>query len=206
MSCAKRTLDLVVCVIAAAPALPLAVVVAVLVKAGSRGPVLHPATRVGRDGALFTLLKFRTLREGAAGPAVTAADDARHTPFGRFLRRTHLDELPQLVQVLTGRMSLVGPRPEDPAFVDLEDPRWREILSLRPGITGPTQLVFAPLERRVLVGPHCEAVYVRDLLPAKIESDLRYCRTRSLAGDVGWLLRTLLPWRRERSAPVVGVS
>ena len=114
-----------------------------------------------------------------------------------FLRRFGLDELPQLLNVIRGEMSLVGPRPEDPSLVDLDDPRWARVLSVRPGITGPTQLFWAPREAAVLEGPDPVVTYRRDVLPAKLASDVRYVAERSVGGDLRVLAATLLvPFRR----------
>ena len=106
-----------------------------------RGDVDGFARRIGLGGEPFLMLKFRTMRQSAEGPALTRSDDERLTPVGRFLARSRLDELPQLWHVLTGRMRLVGPRPEDPEFVELFSREYEEILSVPPGITGSTQLV-----------------------------------------------------------------
>ena len=143
-------------------------------------------------GSAFTLYKFRSMRLGAAqaGPGITAADDPRTNSIGRFLRRTRLDELPQLFNVIRGEMSLVGPRPEDPRFVALYDEEQRAILLVRPGITGPTQLRFRH-EERMLTGPDPEASYVRDVLPQKLAIDLEYVRHHTLPGDLRILLRTV---------------
>jgi len=189
---AKRGLDLLLGGLLLAASLPVQGVVAILVRLSSPGPILHRATRVGTGGSAFTLYKFRSMRVGAAqaGPGITAADDPRTTSIGRFLRRTHLDELPQLFNVIRGQMSLVGPRPEDPRFVALYDEEQRAILLVRPGITGPTQLRFRH-EERMLVGPDPEAIYVRELLPQKLAIDLEYVRHHTLLGDLRILVRTV---------------
>jgi lipopolysaccharide/colanic/teichoic acid biosynthesis glycosyltransferase len=123
------------------------------------------------------------------GLKVTAFGDPRVTPIGRVLRATKLDELPQLVNVLRGEMSLVGPRPEAPEYVDLYDERQREVLSVRPGITGPTQIRFRD-EESLLQGPDVEAAYLA-LLPQKLEIDLDYVHNRSLVQDLTLLLATV---------------
>lgn len=189
---AKRGLDLLLGGLLLAASLPVQGVVAILVRLSSPGPILHRATRVGMGGSAFTLYKFRSMRLGAAqaGPGITAADDPRTNSIGRFLRRTRLDELPQLFNVIRGEMSLVGPRPEDPRFVALYDEEQRAILLVRPGITGPTQLRFRH-EERMLTGPDPEASYVRDVLPQKLAIDLEYVRHHTLPGDLRILLRTV---------------
>src|SRR5205814_1701678 len=116
---------------------PLFAVAAVAVKLSSRGPVFHRGRRVGRNSVPFDIFKFRSMRVGEGGPAITAAGDPRVTAVGSLLRKSKLDELPQLINVLRGEMSLVGPRPEAPGYVALYDAEQRRILSVRPGITSP---------------------------------------------------------------------
>jgi lipopolysaccharide/colanic/teichoic acid biosynthesis glycosyltransferase len=147
--------------------------------------------RVGRDGQPFTMLKFRTMHVGAdAGAGITGAADARVTRLGRRLRAARLDELPQLINVLRGEMSLVGPRPESPRYVRYYTPEQLAVLRVRPGITGPTQLRFRDEAAR-LTAADVEAQYVGELLPAKLASDLEYVRTRTLWGDIAILLETV---------------
>jgi lipopolysaccharide/colanic/teichoic acid biosynthesis glycosyltransferase len=178
---------------------PLAALAAVAIAIDSRGGVLYHATRMGRGGRPFTMWKLRTMRTctgGTSGARITSGADPRVTRVGRLLRRLHLDEWPQLVNVLRGEMSLVGPRPEDPALVDPGDDRWRCVLSVRPGITGPTQLSFASREAALLRSGDAEDVYRRELLPAKLASDVAYIEGRSLVTDLRVLARTLIvPFR-----------
>ena len=188
----KRAFDLLASlVLLALLSLPLAVL-ALCVKLGSGGPAIFHAVRVGREGRTFRLHKLRTLTDGAGGPALTTANDPRVTPLGRFLRRTHLDELPQLWNVLAGEMSLVGPRPEDPRFVDANAADWRRVLAVRPGITGPSQLTFAAEEQRLLGADDPERDYRERVLPAKLRSDLTYVDGRTFGGDLAVLARTAL--------------
>jgi lipopolysaccharide/colanic/teichoic acid biosynthesis glycosyltransferase len=189
----KRAFDLVVALAGLAALLPLLAAVALVVRFGSEGPVLFHAERVGRGGRRFRMHKFRTMSADAAGPAITAASDARVTRAGRVLRRLHLDELPQLWNVLVGEMSLVGPRPEDPRFVDAGDEAWRRVLSVRPGMTGASQLVFARRERDLVGSGDPERDYRERVLPAKLRADAAYVEGRSFAGDLTLLARTFLP-------------
>ena len=186
---------------------PLIGSLAIAVRATSRGPAFHRARRVGPKGE-FTLHKLRTMHAGAseAGPGVTAAGDARVTPLGRFLRRSKLDELPQLWDVVRGEMALVGPRPEDPRYVDLGDPLQRTVFAALPGITGPTALVYRD-EERILAAAAVDVArthgretatetdvddaYRRVVLPAKLAMDAEYLRTRSTRGDLAILGRTI---------------
>ena len=189
----RRTLDVTVAVLGLALLWPVLVVVAIAVALSSPGPVLHRAQRVGRGGQPFTLYKFRTMvRDAAAsGPGVTAGGDARITKVGRVLRRTKLDELPQLVNVLLGDMSLVGPRPEDERYVELYTPEQRRILDVRPGITSPASITYRDEEAVLRGADDLEAAY-RELMAEKIRIDLAYLERRSVRSDLGVLWRTAL--------------
>ena len=185
----KRALDLAVAVPLLVILSPVLVALAAAVRLTSRGPAFHRATRVGRDGRPFTMLKLRTMRAGP-GAAITTRDDPRMTTLGRALRRARLDELPQLFNVVRGEMSIVGPRPEDPRFVALYSEEQRAVLALRPGITGAAQLVFRD-EAALLDPADPEGSYIRAVLPRKLAIDLEYARGRSLAGDLRIMGMTL---------------
>jgi len=185
----KRALDLAVAVPLLVILSPVLVALAAAVRLTSRGPAFHRATRVGRDGRPFTMLKLRTMRAGP-GAAITTRDDPRVTALGRALRRARLDELPQLFNVVRGEMSLVGPRPEDPRFVALYSEEQRAVLALRPGITGAAQLVFRD-EAALLDPADPDGSYIRAVLPRKLAIDLEYARGRSLAGDLRIMGMTL---------------
>jgi len=166
---------------------------AVLVLFTSRGSLFYRQKRVGRDGHLFDICKFRTMQTGADrhGPSVTSADDCRITSAGRFLRRSKLDELPQLWNVVRGDMSLVGPRPQVPRFVDCFEPSLRRIvLHVRPGITGPTALHFRHEESLLADKPDRENFYIEQILPVKLQMDAEYVRNRSLRNDLRILSQT----------------
>jgi FlaA1/EpsC-like NDP-sugar epimerase/lipopolysaccharide/colanic/teichoic acid biosynthesis glycosyltransferase len=184
-------MDLVLGFIGLVVLLPVAVVVAVAVALDSSGPIVYGARRVGRGGREFTMWKFRSMARGAdsLGPAVTGSFDYRITRVGAFLRRTKLDELPQLVNVLAGQMSLVGPRPEAPRYVELWRPEEREVLSVRPGVTGPTQIAYIAEEELLAGDPN--AAYESELLHAKLAVDLDYVRRFSLRRDLVILWKTL---------------
>lgn len=165
-------------------------VVAVAVKCTSRGPVLYQARRVGKDGRPFHLYKFRSMATGAAdGAGVTGSGDPRVTSLGRILRRTKLDELPQLVNTLRGEMSLVGPRPEDPRYVALYSPEQRQVLRVKPGITSAATVLHRH-EEELLVGVDFEEIYRREILPNKLRIELDYLSRRTLTGDVRILMQT----------------
>ena len=188
---AKRALDLLISILGLLVLCPLLLFLAIWVKLDSRGPVLYRGKRVGLDGRPFFMYKFRTMVQGAErrGPAVTYRDDPRITKAGRFLRRTKLDELPQLLNVLKGEMSLVGPRPEDPSYVALYTPEQRRVLSVKPGITGPTQLEYRD-EASMLHGESVDEEYVSRIMPKKLKLDLEYVRSRSLKLELKLLWRT----------------
>jgi lipopolysaccharide/colanic/teichoic acid biosynthesis glycosyltransferase len=171
---------------------PLLAAAAGLVKLGSPGPAIYRGVRVGRNGRTFEILKLRTMRSGADthGPAVTIAADARITPVGRFLRRTKFDEVPQLVNVLRGDMSLVGPRPEHPDFVKLYSDDQRRVLSVRPGLTSPAALAYIN-EEEMLAGGDPVADYVTTIMPQKLALDLDYVQTATFAGDLKIIGQTL---------------
>lgn len=187
----KRLLDLVLGSVALVLAAPLLIGIAVIMRlAGDRGPFLYRASRVGEGGARITILKVRTMAHGATGAAITGSEDPRVTPLGRFLRRYRLDELPQLINVLRGEMSLVGPRPEDPEFVNWADPVHRRVFTAKPGITGLAQLDFHD-EAKGLVGPDVAERYRREVLPAKLKLDVEYLDHQSTLMDLKILLRTV---------------
>jgi lipopolysaccharide/colanic/teichoic acid biosynthesis glycosyltransferase len=168
---------------------PVIAILAVMIKLDSRGPVFYRCRRVGYRGRAFEMLKLRKMVDGASGPALTTATDARLTRCGRMLAATKLDELPQLWHVLTGQMSLVGPRPEDPAFVSLFREQYREICGVKPGITGLCQLAFKN-EGAILEADEREATYVGRLLPAKVQIDLLYARNKTILMDLRVLFWT----------------
>ena len=188
----KRAFDVVVATLGLVATSPLLAVIAVAIKLDSRGPVLYRSRRVGKEGEHFTLHKFRTMRIGDDGPRVTSRGDSRITRVGRLLRATKLDELPQLWDVLGGHMSLVGPRPEDPHYVELYDAEQRRVLTVRPGITGPSAIEYRHEERLLAASADPEQTYVDEVMPAKLAQDLRYIETRTFWGDLTLLLRTLL--------------
>jgi lipopolysaccharide/colanic/teichoic acid biosynthesis glycosyltransferase len=191
---AKRAFDLLAAGLGLLLLAPLMLAIAAAVKLDSRGPVLFRQARVGRHGVLFRIRKFRTMVADAPqlGPALTVGDDARITRIGRWLRRTRLDELPQLVDVLAGHMSLVGPRPELPQYVALYPPGLRErVLAVRPGITDPSSLLFLDESAQLARAADPEREYVDVILPRKLQCAADYAAQAGLRSDVGVLLRTL---------------
>ena len=197
----QRALDLVI----AGPALlllaPLFLVLGLAVRLGDGGPVFYRAQRVGRHGRPFRLYKFRTMVVDAdrAGCGLTAGADPRITRVGRFLRQTKLDELPQLLNVLRGEMSLTGPRPEDPRYVALYTAEQRAVLAVRPGITSAASLRYRH-EADLLGGADWETVYRQEVMPAKLALDLEYLARRTLRSDLGLLARTAVAMFHVRGA------
>ena len=184
----NRAFDLPVALAGLVLTSPVVAAAAIAVKLDSRGPVFYSGSRVGRDGKPFRIHKLRTMR-AATGPSITAGDDPRITRVGRFLRRTKIDELPQLLNVVKGEMSLVGPRPEDPDFVALYTLEQRRLLSLRPGITGPAAVEFAD-EEALLSGGDGQKRYVEQVMPRKLAVELAYADRATFASDLGILMRT----------------
>ena len=199
----QRTLALVGLIVLG----PLILALGLAVRLTSPGPAFHRATRV-RPGGTFTLYKLRSMTASApaAGPGVTASGDPRVTRLGRTLRRTKLDELPQLWNVVKGDMALVGPRPEDPRYVDLSNPLHARVFGARPGITGPTAIAYrdeevrlerAARERARLAGREVptaadiDDAYRQVILPDKLASDSAYLASRTAGGDLRIIAATV---------------
>jgi lipopolysaccharide/colanic/teichoic acid biosynthesis glycosyltransferase len=189
---AKRVLDLAIAIPALIVSLPVILIAGLLIKIDSPGPAVYRGVRVGKDGRLFRIYKLRTMKLGAdlAGPPVTVADDPRVTRIGRRLRSTKLDELPQLLNVVKGDMSLVGPRPEHPDYVRLYTANQGRLLALRPGITSSASIAFAD-EARLLKGDHPSDFYTQRVLPSKLAKELEYLGSKSVRHDLGIMLGTL---------------
>ena len=199
MDAAKRAMDVGGVLLALPLALPLMAAIALWVRVDSPGPALFRQQRVGRGGRLFCMLKFRTMHAQSAGPQITATGDTRITRAGRWLRAAKLDELPQLINVLRGDMSLVGPRPEVPRYIALysEDVR-RQILSVRPGITDRAAIEFRDEECLLAQSSDPERTYVERIMPVKQRLYLDYVARHSVPGDVAILVQTVLVVLRRR--------
>jgi lipopolysaccharide/colanic/teichoic acid biosynthesis glycosyltransferase len=198
---AKRLFDLIASLAALALLSPLLLGIALAIKLGSPGPVFFRQERVGRYGRPFRIHKFRTMLADAerAGPQLTRDADPRITRVGHFLRRHKLDELPQLLDVLRGDMSIVGPRPEVSRYVALYPPEVRElVLSVRPGITDPASITYRDESALLSAGADPERLYVESIMPHKLRLYVEYVRTRSFAGDIAIAARTLAALLRSR--------
>lgn len=189
---ARRFFDVAVTLLLLPFALLIGLAVSALILLDSPGSVFFRQERVGKDGRPFQMLKFRKMRRSAKGGPLTVADDARFTPIGRLLSLTKLDELPQLWNVLTGDMHLVGPRPEVPEFVDRYRELYGPILAVRPGITGPAAVEYASEGHLLAMQQDPLRYYEEQLMPRKIGIDRRYVENRTLRGDVRILAATLL--------------
>jgi len=188
---AKRLFDLVVSALLLLLLSPLLLAIALAVRLDSPGPALFRQLRVGRHGREFRIHKFRTMRVDVAGLSLTVGQDARITRVGHWLRRTRLDELPQLLDVLAGRMSLVGPRPEVPRYVAHWPVGLRErALSVRPGLTDPASLAFIDEASLLAASTDPERTYVQDILPRKLQAAVDYAERATLWTDLRVLWQT----------------
>ncbi len=206
-SALRRMLDLLGASFGLVLLSPFFLFVASIIKLDTPGPIFYKGSRVGKDGRPFQILKFRTMYaepESFRGPRITGQGDVRITAVGRWLRDTKLNELPQLWNVITGQMSLVGPRPEDPAYVTHWPKEKRQLLlSVRPGITSPTSIAYRD-EEKMLQSGNAEEEYLSKILPEKLRLDSLYVRHRSLLGDLDiifWTLIVLIPALRGQRVP-----
>ena len=188
----KRAVDIFVSATSLVLLTPVFAVLALAIWFDSGLPVFYAQRRVGRGFETFSIRKFRTMRNNIFGPPITAEGDRRVTRVGKFLRATKLDELPQLWNVLWGDMSLVGPRPELPEYVELFRERYEKILTVPPGITDLASIQFR--DEEAVLGRSAEPLreYVARVLPAKMDLADEYLRKRSLRFDISILLRTFL--------------
>ncbi|MCE4558056.1 sugar transferase [Pelomonas cellulosilytica] len=187
----KRLFDVVCSALGLLLLAPLLLLIAVWIKLDSHGPALFRQTRVGRHGVPFTIHKFRTMRV-EPGAAITVGVDPRITRAGRLLRACKLDELPQLWDVLRGAMSLVGPRPELPRYVELYPADMRaRVLSVRPGVTDPASLAFSHEAELLAAAADPEREYREVILPAKLRLSADYAAKASVLTDLQLILRTL---------------
>lgn len=189
---AVRTIESVLALAALILLAPVLFCCALLVKITSPGTILFRQKRVGLGGQIFTLYKFRTMAAtvGDSLP-ITAGSDPRITALGRVLRRSKLDELPQLYNVWRGEMSFVGPRPESVELVDWRNPLWRKVLSVRPGITDPVTLEFRNEEALLAGVENKTAFYSEVIQPYKLNGYTRYLETKSMKNDVWIVVQTL---------------
>lgn len=171
---------------------PLFLILILAVKMGSKGPAFYKQVRIGRGGQEFSLLKFRSMRvDSDKEMQLTVGDrDPRITGVGYFLRRTKLDELPQLINVLKGEMSIVGPRPEVPKYVAMYSEQQRKVLTARPGLTDPASIAYINENALLAESSDPEKTYVEQVMPAKLAMNLAYLEKRNFFTDLGLVFKT----------------
>jgi lipopolysaccharide/colanic/teichoic acid biosynthesis glycosyltransferase len=189
----KRCFDIVFSLLLVCMLCPLWIAIAIVVSADSRGGAFFRQTRVGKNGKTFRLWKFRTMRpmSESAGQLTVGANDMRITRAGKTLRKYKVDELPQLFNVLIGDMSMVGPRPEVPKYVAMYTAEQRRVLTIRPGITDQASLMYFEENDLLAQSDDPEKTYIHEIMPAKLELNLRYLDTHDLRGDMVIILRTV---------------
>lgn len=187
----KRLFDVILSAFGLILALPIFLVISLAIIIDSSGPVLFVQERVGQFGKPFKILKFRTMKDQQTGSFLTRARDARVTKVGRFLRKTKLDELPQLINVLKGDMSFVGPRPEVPYFVKHYTLEQREILHAKPGITDLASIEYRNESELFSGHEDTEVLYLNTIMPKKIELNKRYLENMTLSADIKIIIKTI---------------
>ena len=189
----KRLFDIVASFCGIVILFPLIVIVSILIKLTSKGPVLFKQVRVTKNGRLFKIYKFRTMRENSEGnKQITVGNDSRITGVGHILRKTKLDELPQLFNVLKGEMSLVGPRPEVPKYVELYTEEQREILKVSAGITDYASIYFSNESELLGEAENPEEFYIKKIMPYKIELNKKYIKEIGIVTDIKLIILTIL--------------
>ncbi len=189
----KRLFDFLVSLAAIIVLSPLYIILSLLVLITMGWPVFYRQVRVGRHGRPFRIIKFRSMVKDAErqGPAFTVGGDARITALGRFLRMYKLDELPQLINVLAGHMSFVGPRPEVPEYVQHYTEYQRRVLDVRPGLTDPASIVYRDEEQVLARYEDSRTAYIEKIMPAKLKLNLAYIDKACFRRDLGLILETL---------------
>ena len=189
---AKRCIDFALSTLILVLASPILIAAALTVWLESGSPILFRQERVGLKFSCIHILKFRTMRVQSSGPLVTVGGDRRITKVGRYLRRTKIDELPQFWNVLRGDMSVVGPRPEVPMYVECYKERYRSILAVRPGITDLASIYFRNEEAILAQSPDPLSEYRERVLPAKLDLADKYIQEQSFLGDFAIIARTAM--------------
>ncbi|MFU0833847.1 MAG: Exopolysaccharide production protein ExoY [Oscillospiraceae bacterium] len=189
----KRAFDIIASFIILLIFSPVLLILALAIKLDSPGPVFYRQVRVGRYNRDFKIYKFRTMVQDAdkIGPAVTTGEDKRITRVGKFIRRCRLDEFSQLINVLNGTMSLVGPRPEIRRYVDAYSPEGMATLLIRPGITAPSSIAFKDEDRLLVADGDPDKIYIERILPPKTQMNLEYLRNISVLGDIKIIFQTI---------------
>lgn len=193
MNVSKRIFDLIITIPGLIILFPLFLLIAIAIKVYDNGPVLYKQKRIGRNGKIFTMVKFRTMVPDAdkKGKLITVGIDARITRVGKILRKYKLDEFPQLFNVLRGEMSLVGPRPEVEKYVKIYTPEQKKVLSLHPGITDPASIIFFNESELLTEAKDPEKYYIERIMPLKIKINLDYAIQSSRLKDFIVIIKTL---------------
>ncbi|MFH1699533.1 MAG: sugar transferase [Candidatus Zixiibacteriota bacterium] len=189
----KRLFDLIVSLMGLLLLFPFLIVIGLAILLFMGWPIFYRQVRVGKNGQNFRIIKFRSMIKNAdkQGPEFTTGGDSRITSLGRFLRNSKLDELPQLINVLMGNMSLVGPRPEVPRFVALYTERQKQVLSVRPGLTDPASIAYRNEEKILAEYEDSEKAYIEEIMPSKLELNLEYLRGANFTTDLSLIFKTI---------------
>lgn len=189
----KRFLDILLSSVTLLVLSPFFIIISIIIMLESKGGVFYKQVRVGKGNKDFELLKFRTMKEGSDshGLLTLGSNDARITPFGCFLRKYKLDEFPQLINIIKGEMSIVGPRPEVRKYADLYDDNQREVLTVRPGLTDYASIKYIDESDILAKADDPEEKYIHEIMPHKIELNLHYIRNMSVKEDFRIIGRTL---------------
>lgn len=188
----KRGFDVFACTIVLLVLLPVWLVIGIAIAAGSKGGVLYKQYRVGRYGKDFKLLKFRTMRKDAdkTGPLITVGADTRVTRIGKFLRKYKIDEFPQLLNIIKGDMSIVGPRPEVRKYVELYNEQQQQVLSVRPGLTDYASIEYISENELLSKSSDPERTYIEEIMPQKLALNLKYIENQSIKEDTKIIFKT----------------
>lgn len=190
----KRAFDIIASFCGLIILSPMLLIVSLAIKADSKGPVFFKQKRVGKNNKIFEIYKFRTMVTDAEklGKQITVGNDSRITRVGKFIRKCKLDEFPQLINVLKGEMSLVGPRPEVPRYVELYDEYQRQILLVQPGITDYASIEYRNENEILGKSDNPEKIYIEEIMPIKIALNMKYIKNISLFEDIKLIVNTIL--------------
>lgn len=189
----KRIFDIVFSLIGLIILIPVFLIISIIIKLDSKGPVFFKQVRIGRNGGEFRIYKFRTMVTDAEkkGMQITTERDKRITRVGYILRKYKLDELPQLINVLIGDMSFVGPRPEVPKYVELYNDSQKAVLKLKPGITDIASIEYRNESKLLGESDNPEKIYIEEIMPAKLRLNMEYIRNISVFYDVKLIIKTI---------------
>lgn len=190
----KRLTDIILSTIALVLLIPFFIVISIIIICESRGGTFYRQTRIGKDRVPFSLIKFRTMRLDAdkSGQLTVGVRDPRITRTGAFLRKYKLDELPQLINILKGNMSIIGPRPEVPKYIDMYDPCQLKVLNVRPGLSDYASLEYINENEILGKAEDPEKIYIEQIMPAKLELNLKYIDEQSFLTDLKIMWRTIV--------------